>query len=158
MWRRPISTLRHGPTPRRIEWVTARATPNVPPKARKRLRTAISFADPARYPARTTATVSRAAIPPPRTRARGGRGGRAAARRPTGATSAAHEVARVPRGRRRAAAPDVRDLRGDEADRGGAGRGGERPRPATALAALRRRLHRRTALMRGAGPAPEDHV
>src|SRR4051795_3340806 len=89
MWRRPISTLRHGPMPRRIEWVTARATPNVPPKAMKRLRTAISFADPARYPARTTATVSRAAIPPPRTRSRGRRGVGASPRRQTCATSAA---------------------------------------------------------------------
>src|SRR3954465_11250761 len=111
MWRRPISTLRHGPRPRRIEWVTARATQKVPPKAMKRLRTAISFADPARYPARTTAPVSRGAMPAPR--ARGGLGG--------GDPAAAHEVARVPRGGRRAAAPDVRDLRGDEADRGGAG-------------------------------------
>src|SRR4051795_11957641 len=89
MWRRPISTLRPGATPRRIEWVTARATPNVPPKARKRFRTAISFADPARYPARTTATVSRAAIPPPRTRSRGRRGVGASPRRQTCRTSAA---------------------------------------------------------------------
>src|SRR3954463_673554 len=88
MCRRPISTLRHGPMPRRIEWVTARATPKVAPNATKRLRTAVSFAGPARYPARTTATVSRAAIPPPRSRSRGPAGVGAWPRRQTCSTSA----------------------------------------------------------------------
>src|SRR3954452_8259582 len=90
MWRRPMRTLRNGPVPTRMAWVTARAAANVAPKERKRFSRAVSSVDLLRYPARTTSTVSRAAIPPLRASAPGPavRGARPRTRATSAAASA----------------------------------------------------------------------
>src|SRR5829696_600038 len=94
MCRRPTWTLRSGPIPRRIEWVTVRAIAKVTPKDRNRFRTAVSFAVPASNPARRRWTSSLGVSP------RRHRCTPSAATSPALASPAAAASARVRGGRR----------------------------------------------------------